>query len=188
MAKYHFLDNIKHICANCDKRHGECTMDHGTIVTMLDQHTPCPEFIPGLCFYCALQQLGDDGQCMDVFYPCGCANFKDGRGYEQYIQMLKADQEIVDAAHDIHFRHNDEHRKALERRRRTKRYKKKLQNQSRFTTKTKKSASKETNKQPNQLSKSLKKQAHKRVRQMDVNSGVNFSHGLHKKLFSIKQK
>ncbi len=176
--------DIKHNCMNCDYRHFSCPQDSDFLLEN------CPDFVLGKCFYCAMYALNDSTVCNDVFYPCGCENFKEGNNYEEYLNSIKDDMiSGMDSILKQHTYHKKlEHEQALSRRKNDIKHKKKLFKKA-----------KESHYLPGpyydedkgrvimlgrgKRSKYLKQLAHRKVRRDNVENGLLYQHGQHKKLF-----
>ena len=178
-------------CTNCEFRHGGCVIIDEDFVKMLEQDEKCPHFVLGKCFYCAQHQLGDTSQCSDIFYPCGCENFKDGQGYEEYLLSLKKSEsdEHFEVENDIalisRFNERD---KGANRRKDTQRHKNKLLRKAKennyirgpwFSEKKGRVLIGSRGKR----SKWLKRQTYKRARKLDVEKEEKISRGLYHRLF-----
>ena len=74
-----FGREVMHSCHYCDHRHGGCPADDKTQEETWEKHN-CPHFEVGKCFKCVIHKTGTqedwNNLCDDVFFPCGCNNFK----------------------------------------------------------------------------------------------------------------
>ena len=193
------LNNIKHICTYCDKRHGGCSIDGDKWEKLLEGEFDCDEFVLGKCFYCIVNQEDNDNTvaCLcsgygDVFYPQGCDNFKAGLNYEDYLIAVEQDNARdmdIEVDKGVLFETEKERQKALRRRKNSKRYNSRMLRKAR--------ENKGWSPGPyfdetigrvkiwdrGKRSRWLKQQAHRRMRRLSVQNEFLYQHGQHKKLF-----
>ena len=82
-------EDFANCCHFCQHRHSGCTTED---VHKAYETGECKNFIPGKCYYCAIEQSGtqkeQNGICFDAMYPSGCPNFKEGYGYEYFEEEM----------------------------------------------------------------------------------------------------
>ena len=186
------MKEIWESCTNCDLRHGGCVKSDEELRELWETNEKCSDFIAGKCFYCALYQLDDQSQCLDVFYPCGCINFKEGQGYSEYLAAVEkySNPDVLEEPK------NDEALKArqqvrnkyADRRKSTKRAKKRLLRKAKecsyflgpwFNEKKQRVEICGRGKR----SKFLKRQTYKKARRMDPEKEEKLNRGLYHRIF-----
>lgn len=180
-------------CHNCDKRHGGCTVDSSTFTEVVCKFEKCPEFILGKCFYCAMYQLEDESQCIDVFYPCGCVNFKEGNNFDEYLHFIKNDNNNnildKDKFNNIYSAYKEvEKKKSSNRRKNTKKYKRKMMRKAKENKYIRgpwydEDKSRVIIIDRGKRSKWIKQQAHRKVRRQNYVGGLLFNKGQYMKQY-----
>lgn len=125
-------EDFANCCHFCHFRHGGCGKSNEEILKTYDTKI-CDQFIPGKCYYCVVEQIGDqetaDKVCFDAIYPSGCYNFKEGYNYEYFEELLKNSDFMEHEPNehkDLEFIAIQEKRKAIKRIIKTRKYNKKL--------------------------------------------------------------
>ena len=182
--------DIKHICTNCDLRHGGCLVKDDTFESMIKNEEDCPDFLLGKCFYCAMYMLEDTTLCPSYSDADGCDNFKPANNYNEYLKAKKSfDNDDIRLTDNMFYHNLLDRIKAKNRRGKDKSHK------DRQIRKAKNAGGyhpglyfdKETGRVKiwvrGSRSKWLKNQAHRKVRRKRIEDGFLYEKSLYKKQY-----
>ena len=167
-------------CHNCDLRYPGCAKK------IPGKGQKCPGFMPGKCFYCAMNDLSDGTLCNYGSWPAGCDDFKPGNDYDEYLAMLNGDDPVLPEG-SVHAK-NPGKIKNRKRHEKEARHKAKLFNKAKYGGShpglyIDKDDGRVKLWGRGEASRWLKKLAHRKVRREPVDSETLYQRGLHKKLF-----